>query len=201
MRCAVRDSTVPATERVSSTPRTSSPPTWSSRSTPVTPAPCEPGPGRTTSTRWCCCGRSTPTSRTTRVTVSWTSPTPTTAASRGSPRCSTRSRPPGRACWGACGPTSRAEPLQGLDAGEHLGQRVLGVTEQQRGLGFVEQLVLDPREARPHRALEKHHLLRPRHLHDRHPVDRRSGRGLRGRVDDVVGADDQANVPYESLQE
>ena len=45
-----------------------------------------------------------------------------------------------------------------LDRGEDLAEGVLGVTEQQRGLGLEEQLVLDAGEAGAHRPLEEHDL-------------------------------------------
>src|SRR4051812_38379342 len=53
-----------------------------------------------------------------------------------------------------------ARRLEALERAQHLGQGVLGVAEQERRLGVVQQLVLDAGEAGAHRPLEEHHLLR-----------------------------------------
>ena len=87
-----------------------------------------------------------------------------------------------------------AEP-EGLDVGDELVDRLLRVAEQHHGLRVVEERVLDPGEARVHRALEHHDGLRVVDVEDRHAVDRRALVRARVGVDDVVRADDDARRP------
>ena len=76
--------------------------------------------------------------------------------------------------WPTAASASAAAALQPLDRRQHLRQRLLRVAEEQRRLGFVEQLVLDPGETGAHGALEEDDLLGVRHIQDRHAVDRRA---------------------------
>jgi hypothetical protein len=82
----------------------------------------------------------------------------------------------------------------GLELGKQLAQGVHGVAKQQCGDRLVEELVLDAGEARAHRTLHEDHLTRLVGVQDRHAVDRGSRGRLGGRVDHIVGANDQGDV-------
>ena len=71
---------------------------------------------------------------------------------------------------------------------------LFGVAEQHHRVVAEEQLVVDPRITRGHRALDEEHRLRPLDIEDRHAVDRRGRIGLGRRVGHVVGADDEGDV-------
>src|SRR5712691_2125234 len=81
-------------------------------------------------------------------------------------------------CRGDCGaPTPQRAPrppgpLEVLDLRHQAGQGSLGVSEEHRRLGIVEQLVLDAREPGVHAPLEHDDVVRLVHVQDRHNVDR-----------------------------
>src|SRR6185295_11672213 len=90
--------------------------------------------------------------------------------------------------------------LEVLDRRHQAGQGSLGVSEEHRRLGIVEQLVLDAGESRVHAALEHDDAVGLVHVQDRHSVDRAALVRAGGRVDDVVGPDDESDVrPLELL--
>src|SRR6185503_8102879 len=62
--------------------------------------------------------------------------------------------------------------LDVLDRRHQAGQGSLGVSEEHRSLGVVEQLVLDPGEPRVHAALEHDDAVGLVHVQDGHAVDR-----------------------------
>src|SRR4051794_26285916 len=131
----------------------------------------------------------------------------TDGESEGSRRSPRSKKPTGRNPWawhviadsGQAGAVCRSMPAavaEFLGEGAH---HALGVAEEHEGLLEEVDLVLDAGEARVHAPLDRHDGAGLVHLEDRHAVDRAALVVPGGRVDDVVGADDQRHVALGKL--
>ena len=68
-----------------------------------------------------------------------------------------------------------AGELQVLEGADDLGQRLLGISEEESGLWIIEKLVLDTGESWAHGALEEDDVCRIGNFENWHSVDRATG--------------------------
>src|SRR5690242_17957433 len=78
-------------------------------------------------------------------------------------------------------------------------QRLTRVAEQHSRLFVIEQRVVDTRETVAHAPLEDDDVLRTVDIENRHAVDRTRRIVARGRINDIVGADDQHDIGLRKL--
>ena len=113
--------------------------------------------------------------------------------------CASDVRGPSRCRGAPSGTRARLDPRNGsAESGRELAhdghQGLARVAEHHHRVGLNEQLVLDAAEAGAHAALEHDHRARLLDVEHGHAVDRALRVGLRGRIHDVVRADDQRDV-------